>query len=277
MVKFLRFRILIALAALSLVPLISRPANLEKDRKNATEHLVSEIRRLSLHRIYVQDFLETNGKRTPAGVLYAATFSKRLNKLASDFSVISRVEAHKFLDHSGWTDKDLAASEVFTRFTSEFKPDTILHGTVSLQNGIYSIEFVAQDLSGKELFRLPYQEKPDASFVAWLMLPPTRNPSGRIYYFPEMDGVTSPKMVYAPAPAYTPHARQDRINGVVDLSAVVTTVGRMDQIDVLKKLYPELDAASVATLKTWRLEPAKDPDGNPIPVRIQFQVTFRLY
>lgn len=109
------------------------------------------------------------------------------------------------------------------------------------------------------------------------MLPPTRNSYGHIYYLPEMDGVTSPKMAYAPNPAYTPRARQDRIHGVVDLSAIVTTTGKMEQIDVLKKLDPELDAASVSTLKTWRLEPAKDPNGIPIPVRIQFQLTFRLY
>jgi TonB family protein len=109
------------------------------------------------------------------------------------------------------------------------------------------------------------------------MLPPTTNPSGRIYYFAGLDGVGLPKMLYAPSPSYTPNARQDKVSGVVVLAAMVTPDGRTDQIIVLKKLHPELDAKSIETLKTWRLEPAKNPEGRSVPVRVEFEVTFRLY
>jgi hypothetical protein len=272
-----RLPALCVLAYLSLIPSITRAVNLENDRKHAAEQLALEIRRMAVHHIYVQDFLDTNGQRAPTGVFFAATFSKYLNEFASDFSVISRVEAHKFLDHSGWTDNDLSTNAVFAKFTSEFKPDAILHGIVSLQDGKYSIEFAGQDLTGKELFRDHYQEMADPSLVAWLLLAPTSNQSGRIYYFPGLDGVTIPKTTYSPFPPYTSNARRDKVSGLIDLSAIVTVKGKTKNVEILKKLYPELDAASIASLKISRFDPAKDPDGKPIPVRIQFQISFRLY
>jgi TonB family protein len=268
---------LFAIASLSLIPSIAQPANLEKHFKHAAEHLASELQRMSLHRVYVQDFLDLNGERTPTGVFFAAAFSESLSKDARNISVISRADAHKFLDQSGWTDKDLSVSDVFAKFTSEFNPDAILHGSVSLRDGKYYFEFTVQDLTGKELFRFPYQEEANDTNMPWLYLPPTHNPSGRIYYFAGLDGISLPKMVFAPNPSYSPKARQDTVSGIVVLSAIVTPEGRTDQISVLRKLHPDLDANSVATLKTWRLIPCKTPDGTPIPVRVDFEVSFRLY
>jgi len=210
-------------------------------------------------------------------VFFAATFSEELSKHARNISAISRADAHKFLDQSGWTDKDLSASDVFAKFTSEFNPDAIVHGSVSLRDGKYQFEFTAQDLTGKELFRFPYQEEANLLNMTWLYLPPSHNPSGRIYYFAGLDGVSLPKMIFAPNPSYSPKARQDRVSGVVVLSAIVTPEGRTDQLSVIRKLHPDLDANSVATLKTWRLIPCKNPEGTPIPVRVNFEVSFRLY
>jgi TonB family protein len=273
----MRFPLLFVIASLSLIPSVAQPADLEKDFKHAAEHLASEMQRLALHSIYVQDFLDPNGERRPTGVFFAATFSQALSKHARKFSAISRADAHKFLDQSGWTDNDLSTSDVFAKFTSEFHPDAILHGSVSLRDGKYYFEFTAQDLTGKELFRFPYQVGANFTNMAWLYLPPTHNPSGRIFYFAGLDGVSLPKMIFAPNPSYSPKARQDRVSGVVVLSAIVTLDGRPDQISVLRKLHPDLDANSVATLKTWRLIPCETPDGTPIPVRVDFEVSFRLY
>jgi outer membrane biosynthesis protein TonB len=39
----------------------------------------------------------------------------------------------------------------------------------------------------------------------------------------------------------------------------------------------KIDQITLETLKSWRCKPAIDPEGKSVPVRIPFEVTFRIY
>jgi TonB family protein len=270
----MHLRPILLLAAFSLLPYFADAQQGQNLRKPTAEQISSEITRLALRRVYVSDFLDTSGPRTPTGAYFAAAFSKLLRQPAHSFTIISRFNAHKFLDDSGWTDRDLSNPDVLSKFNAAFNLDAFLSGTIVPGNHSVSIDLVLTDLAGKELFRVPYREELNDQFDA--SFPPTTNPSGRIYYFYGLDGTDFPKCVYCPNPSYSDSARRAKLSGVVTISGVVTPDGKIEQTRITKSLDSSLDKVSLEGLKNWRFEPARDPDGNPVPIRILLEVSFRI-
>jgi protein TonB len=88
-------------------------------------------------------------------------------------------------------------------------------------------------------------------------------------------GVSSPRAVYSPVANYPQAAVKDRIAGEVTLSVVVDENGRVQAVTVRRSLRADLDDSAIATLKTWRFEPARK-DGRAIASRIDVTMTFNL-
>jgi TonB family protein len=88
-------------------------------------------------------------------------------------------------------------------------------------------------------------------------------------------GVVGPHAVYSPAANYPQSALKDRITGEVTLSAVVDENGRVQAVTVRRSLRADLDDTAIATLKTWRFEPARK-DGRAMAARIDVTMTFTL-
>jgi hypothetical protein len=148
--------------------------------------LQQKVSGLALHNVYVADFTDALGKQNPVGRFYAASFSKLLADDSKAFSVVQRNAVHRFLSGSGWTDRDLAKSDVLAKVVSEFSPDAILWGTLSSSGDKLTIDFVARDPSDKQLFRDQFSEKID-SFVRDMLENDSAEPA---YYFAVLDGVT---------------------------------------------------------------------------------------
>jgi Ca-activated chloride channel family protein len=88
-------------------------------------------------------------------------------------------------------------------------------------------------------------------------------------------GVVGPKAVYSPSPRYPQSAMKDRISGEVFMEAVVDETGRVQSARVTRSLRADLDDSAVATLKTWRFEPARR-DGQAVPAQIIVTMSFNL-
>jgi len=86
-----------------------------------------------------------------------------------------------------------------------------------------------------------------------------------------------PTCLYCPRADYSREAKKAKIQGVVELSVVVTAEGKVTGINVLKGLGHGLDESAVKAVSTWRLKPAHGPDGQPAAVRQIVEVTFQLY
>jgi TonB family protein len=89
-------------------------------------------------------------------------------------------------------------------------------------------------------------------------------------------GVSNPKAIYAPSPAYGEKSRKKKLQGTVILQIVVTAQGTARDITVQKSLSPDLDQSAVNTVSKWKFEPAMK-DGQPVAVRISVEVSFKLY
>jgi TonB family protein len=267
-----QIRGLVVLACVLALARTARPDDLEK-RKTFAQQLTKDIARSGLRKIYVPDFTDTSGRQVLLGRFFAGTFSKLFDDTARDFTVISRITVHRYLAKSGWTDHDLSTADVLAKVASDFSPDAILWGSMSLNQDVATIDLIVRDPLGKELFRSQYEEKltPDLreDFEA--------GPSGGDFYFVGLDGVTLPKCLHCPIPFYPVGQGSRSVEGDVILSVLVTLEGKPDQIHLIQKLSPVFDLAAIEEVRSWRFEPSKDADGKFVPVRVPVQITFKRH
>jgi TonB family protein len=90
-------------------------------------------------------------------------------------------------------------------------------------------------------------------------------------------GYSAPTCVYCPRADYSPEATRERLQGVVELGAIVGADGLIKELAVLKGLPGGLNASAIQAVKGWRLKPATGPDGKPCAVRQVIEVEFRLF
>jgi len=267
-----RVRGLVVLACVLALATTARPDDLEK-RKAFAQQLTRNIARSGMHKIYLPDFTDTSGRQITLGRFFAGTLSKLLDDNPRDLAVISRVDVHRYLAKSGWTDRDLSTADVLAKVASEFSPDAIVWGSVSVNQDVATTDLIVRDPSGKELFRNQYEEKlnPDLreDFEA--------GQSVADFYFVGLDGVTLPKCLHCPIPPYPVGQGSRSLEGDVVLSVLVTLEGKPDQIRLVQKLGPVFDLAAIEEVRSWRFEPSKDADGKFVPVRVPVQITFKRH
>ncbi len=88
-------------------------------------------------------------------------------------------------------------------------------------------------------------------------------------------GVTPPKLIEKHEPDYTAAAKDNKIEGAVDLSVVIASDGSVSEVTVKRGLDPGLDANAVNAIKSWKFKPA-EKDGKPVAVRASVEVNFKL-
>lgn len=89
-------------------------------------------------------------------------------------------------------------------------------------------------------------------------------------------GVSAPRAIYTPEPEFSEEARKAKYQGVVVLTIIVGTDGRVHNPRVLRSLGMGLDEKAVEGVKTWKFDPSKK-DGRPVAVEMNIEVAFNLY
>jgi protein TonB len=88
---------------------------------------------------------------------------------------------------------------------------------------------------------------------------------------------TMPRVVSEVKPDYTPEAKQQRIQGIVELSVVVKDDGTVGDVKVTRSLDDKygLDEQAVTAMKKWRFKPGTK-DGKPVAVEVTVEMAFKL-
>src|SRR5690242_11899790 len=68
--------------------------------------------------------------------------------------------------------------------------------------------------------------------------------------------IMPPFPVYSPQPSYSERARNAKLEGIVVISVVVTSQGRVSQVRIVKPLGLGLDQNTVESVKKWKFRPA---------------------
>ena len=92
------------------------------------------------------------------------------------------------------------------------------------------------------------------------------------------NGIVDPKLVRSVQPRYTLEAIKAKIQGTVELEAVVLTDGTVGDVTIIKSLDKDLglDQAAIAAAKQWTFRPGVDPNGNPVKVIVTLKLEFKL-
>jgi TonB family protein len=89
------------------------------------------------------------------------------------------------------------------------------------------------------------------------------------------NGVTSPVLVREVKPTYTKAAMDRKVQGMVELTAVILADGTVGDVAVKKSLDPDLDAEAIRAAKQWKFKPGTK-DGAPVPVEVNIELSFAL-
>ena len=87
--------------------------------------------------------------------------------------------------------------------------------------------------------------------------------------------VTPPRRIVMVEPIYPELARRARMEGIVVLSLIVGTSGRVESIEVLRGLYLGMTEAAVEAARQWVFEPSVY-NGRPIAIEYVLTVRFTL-
>ena len=87
-------------------------------------------------------------------------------------------------------------------------------------------------------------------------------------------GVSGGQLLHRTLPAYPSQARQQRLEGIVILTAMVMEDGTLGEIKVVKG-SPVLALSAVDAVKTWRYQPFQ-LDGKPIPGETKITIDFKF-
>ena len=117
------------------------------------------------------------------------------------------------------------------------------------------------------------QPRPDP--YAALFAPPPSSPAAP---GPQRVGgsIKEPKKIKHVNPNYPESVRNAGIDGTVVLEAVIGTDGKVKNLDVVRRVHPDLDRLAVAAVRQWEYTPTT-VDGVAVPVIMTITVNFRRY
>ena len=113
----------------------------------------------------------------------------------------------------------------------------------------------------------------DEAPYLFLVLEPASITEGAL---PVGGDVTPPRVLFKPAPRYTPEAKASRVQGIVILQAVIDEQGVVRDVRVLKGLPLGLTEAAAEAVRQWTFEPARDARGQPVRVYYNLTINFTL-
>jgi len=246
--------------------------------------------------VVVTDFVETHGGSTEMGAELARQFSRSLAKNARDFVVADSTGEFDVSPASPLSSRSADNSAVNCS-AGQPKPTFVVEGYMDeLQDRVVIRIKATRTEDTKAIFdervTVPLtpplqalelkppsaaEKTPGGSGPTWVR-PGFHIPdNGANVPSPESGGHYSPPRCLECARAeYPDSAMAAKIQGVISLRILVDATGQPAEIIVLKGLPCGLDEKAIETVATWRLEPAKGPDGKPLAVWQNAQLSFQL-
>ena len=91
------------------------------------------------------------------------------------------------------------------------------------------------------------------------------------------NGVLSPEVLHEERPQYTAGAMRAKVQGIVEVEAVVMTDGSVGQVQIVRSLDDRwgLDEKAIEAVKRWRFRPGSR-QGKPVAVLVNIELTFTL-
>lgn len=91
------------------------------------------------------------------------------------------------------------------------------------------------------------------------------------------NGVLSPEIVHEEKPQYTSEAMRAKVQGIVEVEAIVLADGSVGQVHIVRSLDDRfgLDQKAIEAVRRWRFRPGTRL-GKPVSVLVNIELTFTL-
>jgi TonB family protein len=92
-------------------------------------------------------------------------------------------------------------------------------------------------------------------------------------------GITNPVPLRMQQPKYTGDAMRAKVQGVVELEAVVMPNGTVGDVRIVRSLdrVTGLDNEAIRAARAWLFVPGRDAGGRPVPVFVTLILEFRIH
>ncbi len=92
-------------------------------------------------------------------------------------------------------------------------------------------------------------------------------------------GISNPVLLRMQQPKYTGNAMRAKVQGIVEIEAVVLPNGTVGDIRIVRSLdrINGLDAEAVTAAREWLFAPGRDAAGRPVPVFVTLILEFRIH
>jgi TonB family protein len=258
----------VSLAVLFLLSL-SAPVRAQKSQIEAlADQMAGALSHSKQKSVVVFDFLGPD-TMDAVGEKLAVDFSAALAKSAHDFRVEDRSRLLEMLKEKSLVAGNIRDAHTALWLLRQSGPDTAILGTMS--NGI----------GGLRLSVEAYRVSDSDSIVSFeTSIPLTEDLKSLVREESDRSGkidYSGPSCIYCPRAAYSDEASEHKVQGTVVLDLTIDEKGQAKDISVKIPMPYGLTEQAVKAIQEWRLKPATDPDGKPVAVRQEVEVTFELY
>lgn len=89
-------------------------------------------------------------------------------------------------------------------------------------------------------------------------------------------GVSAPEVIFKVEPEFSEEARKAKFMGVVTVNLIVDTVGRAQNVRIIRGVGMGLDQKALEAVRQYRFRPAME-NGHPVPVQVNVEVQFQIF
>jgi TonB family protein len=273
-------RILLLLLALAAVP----GANAQQTAMDAAAgQLAGAISHSKQRTLAILDFSGPGDKVTALGEKLADDLSVAITKSAGNLQVEDRSRIEEKRKENSYAPEIVVDPPSALLFAQELGAKAFVIGSMSLgESNVLNVDLNAYRVdNGKGIngLRISFPLTEELAVLMGMNVSNYELPADLSSKYPKANapGYSPPRCIYCPRADYAAEALNKRLEGVVELVAIVGEDGRVTNIAVVKGLPGGLTAQAIEAVKKWRLNPATGPDGKPAAVRQIIEVSFRLF
>jgi hypothetical protein len=231
--------------------------------------------------VMVLDFEGPNERVTALGQTLAHELSEALSRSATGFIVIGRDRLDDIVVQNGLARASLKYPDIAFAMADQLKSRLAIRGKLGSvkENGVLEIIVDCYRMdSGKDLdewtLGLPLTENVEKLLVD---SEDPRNLPGVGKWSKDDLPFSKAVCVECPNASFTQSAIDHKAEGIVLISALVGTDGKLSDIYPVQALPYGLTWSAAHTVHSWKLKPAENSNGDRISVGQTIEVVFHLY
>lgn len=270
--------VVVCLGALATAPAIRAQ---QSPMEAAAAQLSGPIVHSRQRKIAIFDFTGPGDKMTELGKQLADDLSVALAKSAAKLHVEDRSRVEEEIKQDFYAPQIVLDPESLLVVAQDLRVQALVVGEISLgQDKRLSVSlkaYRADDGRGIHGIAVSFPLNEEMAKLLSIDLSDDGQPDSSKYPEAKTTGYSFPRCLVCPRADYSPEAIRERLEGTVELMAIVGADGRISNVRVVKALPAGLTAEAIKAVRRWQLQPATGPDGKPAAVRQIIMVQFRLF